>query len=142
MKNVLRQEDLFPGDYDKFKLKDVIRIAKDKYLRKNEFRYNKNPEVRNPRGEGHVAYVTVRHKKRSKINIITHANSFYGEPTQPLRKNPERSRPSKRPSNFSVPVWESNSYLKEQPKGVWRMDNQDRKNIHKFNKRYEKKKNK
>ena len=117
----------------------MIRIAKDKYLRKNEFRYNKNPEVKNPRGEGHVAYVSVRHKKRSKINIITHAKTFYGEPTQPLRKNPNVSKPANRTSNFSVPRWEQNTYLLEQPKGIWRVDKQDRKNIHKFNKRYAKK---
>ena len=114
-------------------------IAKDKYLRKNEFRYNKNPEVRNPRGEGHVAYVTVRHKKKSKINIITHALNFFGEPTEKLNCNPELSKSSKRPSRFSVPVWEHNSNLVDKPKGVWRMSKEDRKKIHKFNKKYARK---
>ena len=117
----------------------MVKIAKDKYLRKNEFRYNKNPEVKNPRGEGHIGYVTVRHKKRSKVNIITHSSTFYGEPTQLLRKNPELSRLSKKPSRFSVPVWEKNTHLQEAPRGVWRMSNEDRKQIHKFNKKYAKK---
>ena len=119
--------------------KEVIKISKDKYLRKNEFRYNKNPEVKNPRGEGHVAYVSVRHKKRSKINIITHSKTFYGEPTESLSKNPNVSKSSKRGSRFSVPVWEHNSYLTEKPKGEWRLSNQDKKKIHKFNKKYAKK---
>lgn len=92
----------------------------------------------NPRGEGHIAYVTVRHKKRSKINIITHSKEFYGQPTEKLRHNPNPSKSSKRESRFSVPVWELNSYLKDKPKGVWRMSNADRKKRHKFNKHYEK----
>ena len=117
----------------------MTEISKNKYLRKNEFRYNKNPEVKNPRGEGHIAYVTVRNKKHSKVNLITHAKTFYGEPTQPLKRNPNVSKPSKKPSYFSVPRWESNSRIKEQPKGVWRMSNEDRKAIHKFNKKYAKK---
>ena len=117
-------------------------MPKDKYLRKNEFRYNKNPEVKNPRGEGHVAYVSVRHKKNSKINIITHANTFYGEPTQLLSKNPNPSNPSKRESRFSVPRWEHNSNLVDEPRGIWRMNKQDRKKIHKFNKNYAKKNSK
>ena len=113
------------------------KISKDKYLRKNEFRYNTNPEVKNPWGEGHVAYVTVRHKNKSKINIITHSKQFYGKPTEELNQNPNPSKPSKRKSRFSVPVWELNSYLKDKPNGVWRMSNSDRKKIHKFNKKYE-----
>ena len=120
----------------------MIHIAKDKYLRKNEFKYNKNPEVKNPRGEGHVAYVTVRHKKRSKINIITHSQSFFGEPTERLKHNPNPSKSSKRESRFSVPRWEHNSNLVDKPKGVWRMSNHDRKKIHKFNKKYAKKNSK
>lgn len=111
-------------------------MAKDKYLRKNEFRYNTNPDVKNPRGEGHIAYVTVRHKKHSKINIITHSGKFYGEPTTTLEENPNRSVPSKRVSRFSVPRWEHNSFLKDKPQGIWKMSKKDRKTIHKFNKKY------
>ena len=114
-------------------------MTKKKYLRKNEFRYNTNPDVKNPRGEGHMAYVTVRRKKHSKINIVTHAKNFYGEPTYPLHRNPNVSKPSKRTSYVSVPVWERNSYLKDKPDGVWRMSNQDRKMVHKINKKHAKK---
>ena len=80
--------------------KEVRKIPKDKYLRKNEFRYNSNPNVRNKKGEGHIAYVTVRHKRRSKINIITHASTFYGEPTYPLEHNPEIFSPYKKKISF------------------------------------------
>jgi len=114
----------------------VIDISKDKYLRKNEFRYNTNPEVKNPRGEGHIGYVTVRHKKHSKINVVTHAQNFYGESTYPLKKNPNVSKPSNRISRVSVPVWEKNSYLKDKPQGDWKMSKEDRKTIRKINKKY------
>ena len=108
-------------------------------MRKNEFRYNSNPDVKNPKGKGHVAYVTVRHGKRSKINIITHGSSFYGEPTELLLINPNRLSKDTRPSRFSVPIWESNTYLKDFPKvGYWKMSKADRIKIKKFNKRYKK----
>ena len=114
------------------------KIPKDKYLRKNEFRYNSNPDVRNKNGEGHIAYVTVRHKRRSKINIITHASTFYGEPTYPLEHNPEIFSSYKKKSRFSVPRWEHNSYLTEKPKGVWFMRKKDRIALRKVNRKYAK----
>lgn len=120
----------------------MVFISKDKYLRKNEFKYNTNPDVKNRRGEGHIAYVTVRHKRNSKINTITHSKTFYGEPTHPLSKNPNLSDHSARQSRVSVPVWEKNSYLKDAPRGTWKMSRQDRKLIRKINKRYSKKNDK
>ena len=108
-------------------------------MRKNEFRYNTNPDVINPMGEGHIAYVSVKNKKHSKINIITHSKSFYGQPTYLLKKNPNISKPSKRQSYVSIPVWEKNSYLVEKPKGIWHLSNVDRKSIRKFNKKYARK---
>ena len=93
--------------------------------------------MKNPKGQGHVAYVTVRYGKKSKINIITHAQSFYGQPTELLSINPNRTSQDKRPSRFSVPVWESNKYLQNYPKtGFWKMSKQDRIKIKKFNKRH------
>ena len=111
-------------------------LAKNKYLRKSEFRYNKNPNVINARGEGHTAYITVRHKNRSKINIITHSTTFFGKPTKRLRYNPNPSKPSKKPSYFSIPVWESNIYLKDKPKGFWKMRKCDKKLIRNENRKY------
>lgn len=111
-------------------------ISKSKYLKKNEFRYNKNPAVKNRRGEGHTAYVSARRGNKFKINIITHSKSFYGEPTHLMRKNPNRSKPSKRSSYFSVPRWEQERYLRDKPKGYWKLDKKDKTAIKKFNKKY------
>ena len=115
-------------------------MSNKKYLRKNEFRYDSNPAVKNPRGQGHMAYVSVRQGHKAKINIITHAKTFFGEPTMELRENPNRSKPSKRPSRFSVPIWEKDKYLKEKPNETWRLSKLDRSEIRKFNVKYRKKK--
>ena len=117
----------------------LLHISK-KYLRKNKFRYNTNPAVKNRQGKGHVAYVTARHGNKYKTNLITHSSSFYNEPTTALTKNPERSRPSGRVSRFSVPRWEHERFLKDKAKGTWKMSKADRKAIKKFNKKYENKK--
>ena len=114
-------------------------MSKNKYLRKNEFRYNTNPAVKNPRGQGHMAYVSVRQGHKAKINIITHARTFYGEPTMKLRENPNRSKPSKRPSRFSVPRWEKDKYVTEKPNDTWRLSKVDRSAIRKFNVKYDQK---
>lgn len=118
---------------------EVVFISKKKYLQKNEFRYNTNPAVKNPSGNGHVGYVSAKHGHKAKINIITHSETFYGEPTQKLSKNPNKESKDPRPSRFSVPRWENDKYLKDFPKGYWRLDKADRIAIKKFNKKYEKK---
>ena len=116
----------------------MSKISKKKYLRKSEFRYNKNPVVINPKGEGHTVYVSARRGNKWKTNIITHSNTFYGEPTVPMHKNPDRSKPSSRRSYFSVPRWEQEQYIKDKPKGYWKLDKKDRIAIKKFNKKYNK----
>jgi len=107
-----------------------------KYLRKNEFRYNTNPNVRRHDGEYHTAYVSAKHGHKSKINIITHSKTFYGKPTKEMSVNPNRSKFDKRTSRFSVPVWENDVYLKNKPKGLWKLHKKDKKTIRKANKRY------
>ena len=43
-------------------------------------------------------------------------------------------------SRFSVPYWEKNKYIKDKPKGVWRMAKIDKRKITKVNKKYANKK--
>ena len=109
----------------------------DKYLSKSDFHYDLSPNVRRKDGKGHVVYRSAVHKGKSKINVITHSRSFYGEPTEPLGKNPEIGSKDKRRSNYSVPRWEKTKYLVS-PKGTWRLTPSDKKAIKKFNKKYKK----
>ena len=111
-------------------------MAKKKYLRKSEFRVNANPTTLNAKGRAHTAYVSARQGKKYKINMITHASSFFGEPTMPLYQNPQRDSKDPRPSRYSVPRWESESNLKERSRGVWKLHKRDRIAIKKFNKKY------
>ena len=87
-------------------------------------------------GRGHIAYISARQGNNFKINTITHATTFYGEPTIELSTNPNVSSKDKRISRFSVPVWQSANSLKTKPKGVWRLSKRDRVKIKKFNKKY------
>ena len=70
-----------------FKRKEGDIISKDKYLSKNDFWYDTSPNVRRSDGKGHVVYRTAVHKKKSKINVITHSNSFFDESTHSLTRN-------------------------------------------------------
>lgn len=46
-----------------------------KYLRKNEFRIDKNPAHYGEKKEPHPAYITARYGHRYKANSITHAKT-------------------------------------------------------------------
>ena len=109
---------------------------KKKYLQKNEFRYDTNPLIRKKNGEGHNAYVSAKQGHRAQINILTHSDTFFGEPTFELDQNPERSKPSKRKSRFSKAVWENDKHLKEPSRGTWVLSKKDRAKIKKVNKKY------
>lgn len=107
-----------------------------KYLQKNEFRYDTNPLIRKKNGEGHNAYVSAKQGHRAQINILTHSDTFFGEPTFELDQNPERSKPSKRKSRFSKAVWENDKHLKEPSRGTWVLSKKDKAKIKKVNKKY------
>lgn len=114
-----------------------------KFLRKNEVKYDTNKRLKNRNGDGHFVYVTVRHGKRSKINVITHAKRFFHEETVEFDHNPEinpRKKTTKK-SRYSVPRWEENRFLVPSGKNrKWHVSNSDRKKIHKFNRKYKKEK--
>lgn len=107
----------------------------EKYLRKNEFRYSASPSVRREDGKGHVVYVTVVHDDMAKVNVVTHSRRFFGEKTYRFQRNPQINARDKRQSRYSVPRWISKHSLWK-PRGVWHIDNRDRKAIHKLNRTY------
>ncbi len=113
-------------------------MSKKKYLQKNEFRYDRSPNVTRHDGKGHVVYVSAKHGHKSKINVITHSDKFFNEPTMKLTKNPNRQSKDSRQSRFSVPVWENDTYLEAPKSGYWKFIKKDRIAVKKFNKRYKK----
>ena len=106
-----------------------------KYLRKRTFKYNTHPSVLKRNGKGHVSYVTAKRKKKSKVNIITHSQTFFNAPTKQLLDKPEKSGKNKKTSRFSQPRWISDTYLKE-PKGTWVMSHRDDRRIRNANKKF------
>lgn len=113
-------------------------MSKKKYLRKNEFKYDRSPSVTRHDGKGHVVYVSAKHGHKAKINVITHSEKFFDEPTKQLGKNPNRESKDSRQSRFSVPRWESDTYLESPKSGFWKFTKKDRKTVKKFNKHYKK----
>lgn len=124
------------------KTKEVIHIAKDKYLRKNEFRLHTNPKYRTKDKKNHVAYVTVQHGDMYRMNAITHSKQFKNRRTKPLNSNPHKTVSSTRKTRISVPFWEHERHLKNKVKDDWRFSKLERKEIHKFNRKYLKKQKK
>ena len=115
----------------------MIHISK-KYLRKNDIRICTHPDTVSPNGDNHNVYITAKRGHKSKVNVITHSPTFFGEPTEKFNKNPNISSKDKRPSRFSVPRWYSDKTVKEKPlKGTWRISKSDRTKIKKFNKKYD-----
>ena len=109
---------------------------KKKYLAKNEFRYNMHPDVVRKDGKGHISYVSAKQGHKAKVNVITHSKVFYGEPTYPLKQNPDRESTYKTQSYYSKPVWQSDSYLSKPNSGYWKLSKADRIAIKKTNKKF------
>ncbi len=122
----------------------MINISNKKYLKKNEFRISTHPDVISPRGDTHVVYVSAKRGHKAKVNVITHAKTFFGEPTVEMYLNPNRvnsnKSKNKKPSRFSVPRWHSDTTIKEKPEGFWKLHKMDKIAIKKFNKKYKNKK--
>ena len=105
----------------------------DKYLRKNEFRYDTNPKYKNKKGRGHTVYVSVKCGDKSKVNAITHTKKFGHKRTKALSQNPEVGSKYKNQSRVSMPFWEENKYIQNKAKGIWRFCKEDRVKIKKMN---------
>lgn len=112
------------------------------YIKKSLFRFNKNPLVKNPKGQGHVAYISMYHGNSARINTITHGKRFYGEKTFPFKQNPRIDKPDPKQSYFSVPRWEKVKFLRDKPSGIWRLSPEDRASIEKVNRSYKYRKRK
>lgn len=112
-------------------------MTKKKILKKNHFRYNTHPSVLKSSGKGHVSWSSAKRGHKEKVNIITHADSFFNMPTKKLTSNPEKSGRNIKKSKASIPVWIDEKYLSK-PKGTWKMSRKDNKALRKANKKFEK----
>lgn len=113
-------------------------MGKKKNLRKNEFRMDLNPLHKNSKGENHPAYITARKGHKYMANTITHAKYIDGNATLELEKNPNLLSRDKRQSRLSPPFWQSENQFGKEKLSNFRFDNQSKKKIRKFNKKYKK----
>lgn len=113
-------------------------MGKKKYLRKNEFRYYTNPNYKSKNGKPHPAYISARHGRKFKFNVITHTKTFFGKENMDLNKNPNRLSNDKRTSRISVPQWDNdNNFSKTKlSKYEWRFDKSDKIALKKWNKKH------
>lgn len=108
-----------------------------KYLGKSEFRYNYGIAKR-PDNNGHVAYITARHKNKYKMNVITHSSVFFNETTEELKGgNPNFESKDKRISRLSVPQWDNvNNFGEKLPN--WRFNKENKKIVKRLNRKHSK----
>ena len=95
--------------------------------RKNEFRYGKR---NSPMGR-HPVYISAESTDKYKVNVITHSDTFFGQPTKELIDNPD-----KRKNRISIPVVIDKSELQNHRLNNWKMSKQNTKIRKKLDKRY------
>ena len=107
-----------------------------KYLRKNEFRIDLNPEHRGSNGEPHPAYITARIGRKFKANTVTHARIVNGVETLALDENPNKQSKDTRKSRISPPFWQGEKQFSKQKLPNFRFSNRSRKKIRKYNNKF------
>jgi len=114
-------------------------MGKKKFLRKNEFRLDYNPNHYGKNGEPHPAYITGRVGHKFFANTITHSKKTKdGFDTEDFKENPNKARAKwdKRISRLSPPFWQNVKQFGEHKLSYFRFSNQTRKKIHKYNKKH------
>ena len=84
-------------------------MAKKKYLRKNEFRFYTNPKTLSKNKKPHPVYISAKHKRKYKANVITHSPTFFDRNTEELNENPNRNKDKpndNRKSRISISFWD------------------------------------
>ncbi len=107
-----------------------------KYLRKNEFRIDTNPEHRNSNGDFHPAYISARYGHKYRANSITHARTVNGVKNLDINENPNLRSKDKRFTRISPPYWQSDNQFSKNTLPYFRFSNKARKKIRNYNKKF------
>lgn len=108
-----------------------------KYLRKNEFRIDNNPEHFGKEGKPHPAYITAKVKHSFRANDITHSRkSKNGVFNIGIDENPNKKSKDKRQTRISPPFWQKEELFGKEKLSSFRFSNKTRKQIKKINKKY------
>lgn len=107
-----------------------------KYLRKNEFRIDNNPNNFGKDKKPHPAYITARHGHQYKANSITHSRTINGNRNYLINENPNKLSKDKRKTRISAPYWQNENYFSKETLDNFRFSKKTRSQIKKINKRY------
>lgn len=108
-----------------------------KYLRKNEFRIDLNPEHFGEDKKPHPAYITARYGHKYKGNSITHSRfTNDGLSTHIISENPNKLSKDKRKTRISSPYWQSDKLFSENKLDNFIFSKATKKEIRKINKKY------
>lgn len=111
-------------------------MAKKKYLRKNEFRMDINPDHVDSKGQPHPAFISVRYGHKYKANTITHSRTSKGIPNFNIAENPDKRSNDKRQTRISPPFWQNDNLFDSEKLDNFRFSNKTQKYIKKINKKY------
>ena len=110
-----------------------------KYLRKNEFRFDNNPEHFGESGEPHPAYITARYGHKYKANGITHSRkTTQGEDTYWIPENPnkKKGKTDKRKVRITQPYWQKDILFSDEILDNYSFSKKTRAIIKKYNKKF------
>lgn len=107
-----------------------------KYLRKNEFRLDINPNHMGKDKKAHPAYISAKYNHSYKANLITHSKNVKGVDYYVLDENPDKLTRDRRKTKISPPYWQSEKQFSKNTLSNFRFSNKTRKSIKKYNKKF------
>lgn len=108
-----------------------------KYLRKNEFRLDINPQHFGSKKEPHPAFISARRGHYYKANSITHARITDGVKNLDVFENPDKHSKDKiRKTRISPPYWQKEILFSTYKLKNFRFSKKTRYQIKKFNKKF------
>ena len=108
-----------------------------KYLRKNEFRYDINPEHFGRSNRAHPTWITAKYKHMYKANSITHARKTTdGLDTKYIGENPDKLSKDKRPTRVSPPFWQNIKQFSDEKLTNFKFSRESQRKISKFNRKF------
>lgn len=112
-------------------------MGKKKYLRKNEFRMDINPEHFGNKKEPHPAYITAKYGHKYKANSITHSRTTGGITNLDIFENPNKlSNDIIRKTRISPPFWQNEKQFSKNKLKNFKFSKKTRLKIKKYNRKF------
>ena len=107
-----------------------------KYLRKNEFRFDINPEHFGKNKSPHPTYITARYGHKYRANSITHSRTVKGIKNLDINENPDIKSKDKRNTRVSPPFWQNDTLFSKDKIPNFKFSKKARRKISRYNKKF------